>query len=277
MIIFTWIDFGLLVLFVTSVSLFFVFQSGSLDNTKPSSSNDKIKLKNTFFYPAKLIRQSGITTKRSPLFYWALKLSLSMCAFTLSLEFLQEWKSLLMQLLFIVIGFFSCDIWLFMKRRKRQQQIDNSMEFFISLMIVYLQSGFSLSQAFANASEHGLKTKDPLSIELSIISKELISGRERHVAFNDLYTRTGISSLKKLSTIINIGNSVGSPIIDSLKAQLSVVSMQQRKKMDDQISKKSLETMIPMMMVCFPMFLVLVFFPAGMQIMDVLRLLVGVL
>ncbi|MGB1290844.1 MAG: type II secretion system F family protein [Pseudoalteromonas sp.] len=277
MITFTWLDFGLLALLAISSSLFFLFQTGKINTLKTNDIQRDIKLKNTFFYPAKLIRQAGITAKKSPLLYWALKLCITMSAIVLFFELPQQWQTLTLQLGLLLIGFFCCDIWLYFKRKKRQQQIDHSMEFFISLMIVYLQSGFSLSQAFSNASEHGLKTKNPLSIELSIISKELNSGRERDVAFKDLYVRTGIASLKKLSTIISIGSSVGAPVIDSLKAQLSVVNLQQRKKIEDQVSKKSLEIMFPMMLVCFPMFLVLVFFPAGMQIMDVLRLLVGVL
>lgn len=276
MMTFTWLDFSLFSLLAISSSLFFLFQTGKIDTVKKTS-NEHIKLKNSIFYPAKLIRQAGITAKKSPLLYWALKLSLTTSAFALFFELPADWQTIKLQLVLLLVGFFSCDIWIYSKRKKRQQEIDHSMEFFISLMIVYLQSGFSLSQAFANAAEHGLKTKNPLSLELDIISRELSSGRERHIAFNDLYARTGIASLKKLATIINIGSAVGAPVIDSLKAQLSVVNLQQRKKMDDQISKKSLETMIPMMLVCFPMFLVLVFFPAGMQIMEVLHLLVGVL
>lgn len=276
MMTFTWLDFSLFSLLAISSSLFFLFQTGKIDTVK-NTSNEHVKLKNSIFYPAKLIRQAGITAKKSPLLYWALKLSLTTSAFALFFELPASWQTLKLQLVLLLVGFFSCDIWIYSKRKKRQQEIDHSMEFFISLMIVYLQSGFSLSQAFANAAEHGLKTKNPLSLELDIISGELNSGRERHIAFNDLYARTGVASLKKLATIINIGSAVGAPVIDSLKAQLSVVNLQQRKKMDDQISKKSLETMIPMMLVCFPMFLVLVFFPAGMQIMEVLHLLVGVL
>jgi tight adherence protein C len=273
----TWLDFSLFCLLALSGSLFFLFQTGKINTLKKANVNEEIKLKNSIFYPAKWIRQAGITAKRSPLLYWSLKLSMAMSASVLFFELPAEWQSLKLQLALLMIGFFACDIWIYSKRNKRQQQIDDSMEFFISLMIVYLQSGFSLSQSFANAAEHGLKTKNPLSFELNIIASELSSGQERRIAFNHLYARTGIASLKKLATIINIGSAVGAPVIDSLKAQLSAVNLQQSKKIDDQISKKSLETMLPMMLVCFPLFFVLVFFPAGIQIMDVLKLLVGVL
>ncbi|WP_372761984.1 type II secretion system F family protein [Pseudoalteromonas sp.] len=273
----TWLDLTLFSLFAISSSLFFLLQTGKINTAKKANVNEQLKLKNSIFYPAKWIRQAGITAKKSPLLYWALKLSLTLGALALFFELPAFWQTLKLQLILVLIGFFGCDLWIYLKRNKRQQQIDDSIEFFISLMIVYLQSGFSLSQAFANAAEHGIKTNNPLSFELNIIASELRSGRERHIAFNDLHARTGIASLHKLATIINIGSAVGAPVIDSLKAQLSAVKAQQSKKIDDQISKKSLETMLPMMLVCLPMFFVLVFFPAAMQIMDVLQLLVGVL
>ncbi|TMP14078.1 secretion system protein, partial [Pseudoalteromonas ruthenica] len=45
----------------------------------------------------------------------------------------------------------------------------------------------------------------------------------------------------------------------------------------NKVKKKAMHTTFPILLTCFPMFLVFVFFPAALQVMNVLKMLVEVL
>lgn len=113
----------------------------------------------------------------------------------------------------------------------------------------------------------------PLSAEIKLLAKEIEAGRDRKRAFADLARRTGVQGLRRLSAIINGGVASGSPILDALKSESNLLGMKRYQKDTARINRKSLETLLPVIMVCFPMFLVLVFFPAAIQIIEVLEVL----
>nr|WP_243748681.1 type II secretion system F family protein [Pseudomaricurvus alcaniphilus] len=140
-------------------------------------------------------------------------------------------------------------------------------------MIVNLNSGFSLNQAFRKAAQYGLHQANPLAEEVALISRELDAGRARQLAFTRLAQRTGVESVHRLATVVNVGLEMGTPMIDALQSQAKILRMQRKQQDTARINRKTMETMLPVLLTCFPMFLMLVLFPAGIQILNVLELL----
>ncbi|PKH32637.1 type II secretion system F family protein [Shewanella sp. ALD9] len=263
-------DLILGVLLVLTCWLFYLFHNTRVDDKDITSFGDLLPLDN--IYPANLIRQAGLSVFRNRLLYWSIKISLAITAVIMVLEFMPT-MPVWLHILVSVIAFFMLDGWLLLKRQMRKQRIDASLEFFISLLVVYLQSGTPLSQAFRLSAKYGLTKEHPLADELLLLSLELESGRDRQRAFADLAKRTGVQNLNKLAAIINIGLQIGSPLINCLQSQLSAIQQQRQQLVNSKINRKSLEVLLPMLLVCFPMFLVLVFFPAAIQFMDLLSVL----
>ncbi|WP_162533706.1 type II secretion system F family protein [Colwellia sp. Arc7-D] len=228
------------------------------------------KKKQYLIYPDKLVRQCGIPSARYWLWYWAVKWgSVAVISFLL-LEF---FNSSLLVSCGAVLAFFLLDISLLLKRNARRNQIKLSLVFFTNLLIVFLKSGLSLSNAFRKAGQFGLHKNNPLAAELELIAYELDAGRDRAEAFDQLSNRTGVDSLNKLAVIIKAGVNVGSPVSDGLQSLADFLRLQQEQQLTSRINRKALESTLPMAMVCFPMFFVLVFFPAGQQISEIMSLL----
>jgi tight adherence protein C len=268
-------DLVLAGLLLVTCWLFYIFRNNRADDNEPLTLDDLVPINR--IYPATLIRQAGLSVLRSRLLYWSIKVLLSLVAVIMLLEFLPATATLLALLFIAILAFLGLDIWLLLKRYSRKQQIDSSLEFFISLLIVYLQSGANLSQAFRLSAQYGLVKGHPLADELLLLSLELDSGRERQRAFSDLAERTGVRNLTKLAGIISMGLQIGSPLLHCLQTQLTTIQQQRQELLNNKISRKSLETLFPMLLVCFPMFLVLVFFPAAIQFFDLLTVLADVL
>ncbi|MEP4889546.1 MAG: type II secretion system F family protein [Aliiglaciecola sp.] len=228
------------------------------------------KPKRYFIYPHKLIRQCGVQPTQYWLWYWAVKWVIAVVAVFLIIEFFAD---TLMAVGGSIVGFFLLDVILLIRRNNRRNQINLSLLFFTNLLIVFLKSGLSVSNAFHKAAQFGLNKDNPLSAELELIAYELDAGRDRADAFDKLSIRTGVSSLNKLAVIIKAGVNVGSPVIDGLQSLADFLRLQQEQQLTRRINRKALESTFPMAMVCFPMFFVLVFFPAGQQISDIISLL----
>ncbi len=224
------------------------------------------------FYGSRLMRQAGLRPQFMQPLFWAMKLVCAMLFPLLAVEFnggQAEWVLLLLPAL---AGFFLPEAWLLVRRQKRRREIAGSLSFFISLMVVYLKSGLNLAQGFRQAATYGLKSNSPLARELDLLSHEIDAGRDRDAAFALLAERTGVEPLKRLASVISVGYQTGSPVVGTLQAQADMLRARQSQEATELVNRKSMEIMIPMLMVCFPMFIVLVLFPAAVQLLDVLKM-----
>jgi tight adherence protein C len=269
--IINWLDIIFLLMLI--VFLYFLKKNIS-ENTKlieDPFSHSKIGY---LIFPHKIIRQCGISVAGFWLWYWVVKWSSVVVFVVLAIELsLDLWVIISVG----VASFFMMDVYLLLKRKNRQTRISLSLVFFINLLIVFLKSGLSLSQAFRKAAQFGLQKDNPLAAELELIAYELDAGRDRTIAFDNLSVRTGVEALNKLAVIIKAGIEVGSPVGDGLQSLADFLRLQQDQQLTSRINRKALESTLPMAMVCFPMFFVLVFFPAGQQISEIMTLLGDIL
>ena len=269
------LDLILFTLFVVTVSLFWLLQTGRLDSREEDAESHQIiaRLGIRWLYPRRLLRQAGLPIEKSRRVYWALKGATTLFVVLVLLTAPSGHLPVLLSLSLMICSFFSSDLWLLWRRHKRISIIENSIEFFVNLINVYLQSGFSLSRAFDHAADYGLEKNNPLAQEIRLLAREIESGRSRQVAFANLAMRTGAKQLERLAVIVQVGMGVGAPVTDGLESFAEFLRLQRRQQDTARVNRKSLETMLPMLLVCFPMFLVLVFFPAAIQILEVLALL----
>lgn len=217
-------------------------------------------------YPRKLIRHAGLNPTDLVLVYWLIKAALCVLLPMLWVEFGPKPISTLQIILVALGGFFVFDLYLFRRRAKRRLAIQQSLSFFVDLIVTFLNTGVSLPQAINHAAMYGLPQKNPLANEVMLIAKELEAGGDRNEAFLTLADRTGVEDLVRLSSLLSMGLGRGAPIVDTLETQADMLREKQLRTSLELGNKKSLEAMFPMMLVSLPMFFVLVLFPALAQI-----------
>lgn len=174
-------------------------------------------------------------------------------------------------------GFFALDLWLLVRRRRRRRMIGHALPYFLDLLVAFLHSGMSLVDAFRRAGREAFAGPHPLGREVELVGRELDAGRDPSVAFRDLAERTGVADLRAVAAALRVGMRVGAPIRETLLAQADALLMKRREEALRRIHRAELQMMFPVMLSGFPVFLVLVFFPIIMDIVDVYRRTVGLL
>lgn len=234
---------------------------------------EKEKIRYMQWYPKRIIRQCGLSPQNFRSVYWLSKLVLCLLILLLYFETPEHWRSQWLIVGSLIIAFFALDLWLLNHRRRRQREISRSLPFFVSVLVVYLKSGMGLAKALAQAGEHGLTHKNPLAKEVGLLNLEFEAGRSRDDTFKNLAHRTGVKELERLASVLSVGFKIGSPVAETLHTQAELMRVKQIQQGSKLVNRKTMEAMLPMSLVCFPMFAVLIFYPAASQIFDVLKLL----
>lgn len=269
------IDFLLLVgIFVTSALLIRVERSDDHKIFERKSFFKKSTWLPMMLISNKHLRQAGVYINSDMVAVFCLKGAATFTAFIalqlVPYEFSNTWTVCICGL-----AFFLPDVWFYIKRNARQTAISNSLEFFLRVLLVYLKAGFNFERAFILAVNHGLSKKHPLSIELRLFVHELEAGLARDEAFKALYYRTGVKGIRRLANLMSIGVELGTSLTEAVEAQLQTFNLQRAAMLAKKVNKKALHTTFPIILISFPMFLVLVFFPAALQVLTVLKLLVS--
>jgi tight adherence protein C len=229
------------------------------------------------YYP-RVSRQAGYDPGALRATYWIAKASFGLLLPLLLLEVLPRGlrgAGLLALLVPALVGFLLPDFWLLRRRRRRRREITRSLGYFVDLLVAFLYSGMSLERAFNRAGREGLERNHPLAREILLVGRELDAGQDPSLAFQALAERTGVAELRGIAAALGIGLRVGAPVRATLQAQSEMLWTKRRETALRQINAAAIKVMFPVMLCGFPIFFLLTFFPAILEILDQLRFLRG--
>ena len=219
------------------------------------------------YYPV-LARQSGFDPTRFFWVYWLAKLGLLLLVPLLLLEFwVLSWTAII---ILAIVGFITPDIWLARTRRRRQRRIRSALSYFLDLLVALLHSGLSLEEAFRRAGRGGLEESHPLAVEVAQVGVELDIGEDRAKAFEAMAVRTGVTELKGIAAALTSGMRYGVGLEATLEAQASLLRAKQREAARKQINTAMIRSLVPLFLCGYPVFLVIVLFPAIVEIIRTL-------
>lgn len=224
------------------------------------------------FYPRKLMRQAGFVPSDFVWIYWPAKVFMFVGAALVLSELSVDLPAWMIALsLFITL--FSIDLFLLQRRKLRRLRIQANLSFFVDLVNAYLASGMSLFRSVQQAGELGFDKRHPLAIELRLIAMEIQSGESFQRAIGRLSERTGVRELQGLSASLEVGHAAGASMSENLSRQADVFREQQEEMNRKQISQKNITLLFALILVGFPMFGVIVIFPAAVKLADIFELL----
>jgi pilus assembly protein TadC len=253
-----WLDlllFGLLL-----AVLLLIYRANSGDESLASGQSWRERIAG--YYP-RLARQAGFDPARFSWVYWLSKLFL---AVVLPLLVLEVWAAPLPSIVVLaVLGFLLPDLWLARARRRRRRRIRGALSYFLDLLVALLHSGLSLEEAFRRAGRGGLEEGHPLAEEVALVAVELDVGKDRAPAFQALAERTGVSELKGVAAALSSGVRYGVGLEATLEAQASLLRARQREGVRKQINTAMVRSLLPLFLCGYPVFVVLVLFPAMIE------------
>lgn len=170
--------------------------------------------------------------------------------------------------LIALVAFFVPDAVLFQVRRQRQANIRRALSFFLDMIVSLLQAGLTLEEAFKRAAREGLPKDHPLAEEAIQVVEELDLGRDRTAGFQALAGRTGVRELRGLANALGLGLGSGTSVESTLRAQADLARAKRREEGMRRLQVAGAEVLVPLLLCGFPVFVVLVFFPLAIQVIQ---------
>jgi Flp pilus assembly protein TadB len=215
---------------------------------------------NHWIAPRKLVRQAGLSPDGVALWFVPSSLILMPLTFLLTLnEFGLVWP------LALLVGMLATSLpllVLLLLRGQRVAEVRQRLPFFIDMLAAYLAAGVSLPQALKTSIDVCHRKDDVLVMELGLVMREIELGVSQDDAFDALRFRLPCLEIERLAALVQMGSRMGVPLCESLRAFAESMSTRQQQWVRKLIARRSLVSLFPMLLVAFPVFGVLVVFPA---------------
>ena len=149
---------------------------------------------------------------------------------------------------------------------KRQQSMSRAFPDASDLMLICVESGMSIEQAFRRVSQEIGSQSVPMAEELSLTTAELSFLQDRRLAFENLATRTGLPGVKSVCQALVQAERYGTPLGQALR----VLSQESREERMLAAEKKAAslppKLTVPMILFFLPVLLIVILVPAAIQV-----------
>ena len=149
---------------------------------------------------------------------------------------------------------------------KRQKSMSRAVPDALDLMLICVESGMSIELAFRKVAQEVGAQSIPLAEELTLTTAELSYLSDRRQAFENLAARTGVESLKQISTVLTQAERYGTPLGQALR----VVANESRQRRMNEAEKKAAalppKLTVPMIVFFLPVLFAVIITPAMIQV-----------
>jgi tight adherence protein C len=166
----------------------------------------------------------------------------------------------------VYLGVKAPEIYLRNATSKRQKGIERAYPNSLDLMLICAESGMSIEHTVRKVSgEIGVESVE-MAEELTLLAAEMSYLSDRRTAFENLNARTGLESIRSLSTVMIQSERYGTP----LGAALRVLSQESRDQRMNKAEKKAAALpptlTVPMILFFLPGLFAAILTPAAIQI-----------
>ncbi len=164
------------------------------------------------------------------------------------------------------LGVKSPEIFLKNLTSKRQLSVRRAWPDALDLLLICVEAGMSIEQAFRRVSQEVGTQSVALAEELTLTTAELSYLQERRQAFENLAIRTGLDTVKGVTTALIQAERYGTPLGTALR----VLSQESRDQRMSEAEKKAAglppKLTVPMILFFLPVLFVVIMTPALLQV-----------
>jgi tight adherence protein C len=157
------------------------------------------------------------------------------------------------------LGYYMPLIWLRQKVDGRRAEIQKSLPDAMDLMVIAVDAGLGFDAALTRVVE---KYKNALSVELGAMLREILLGRPRVEAMDDLGRRTGVEDLHNFIQAVIQSEQFGTPVGKILRLQADEMRRKRRQRAQEKAAQATLKMMLPMVGCIFPTLWIVLLGPA---------------
>ena len=150
---------------------------------------------------------------------------------------------------------------------KRKQQVNLGLPDFLDLLVISVESGFSLEQALVQTA-HDLQQAHPVfQDEISVFQGEVQAGATRAEALRNLAQRTGEPEMRRLTSLLIQADRFGTSISKVLRSQARYMRIRRRQKAEELAHKVGVKLVFPIFFFIMPSMFLVTAGPAVMMLM----------
>ena len=164
------------------------------------------------------------------------------------------------------LGIKAPEIFLSNQASKRQMSMRQAFPDALDLLLICVESGMSIEHAFRKVAGEIGNQSVPLAEEFALCTAELSYLSDRRIAYENLAIRTGLESVKSVSTALIQAERYGTPLGTALR----VLAQESRDQRMSAAEKKAAalppKLTVPMILFFLPVLFVIIMTPALVQV-----------
>jgi len=170
-------------------------------------------------------------------------------------------------LLAAVMGYLLPEMWLLWRVSSRQKKLRRALADGLDLLVICVEAGLGLDQAFMKVAEELRIAHPELSEELHLVNLEMRIGKTRLEALRELARRTGLEDIKSLVAMLVQTDRFGTSVAQSLRVYSDELRVKRRQRAEEMSAKTSVKMVPPLVFFIFPALMVVILGPAVITLM----------
>jgi tight adherence protein C len=147
------------------------------------------------------------------------------------------------------LGFYLPVLWLGMKIRTRQHEIQKALPDALDLLTISVEAGLGFDSAMVKVAE---KWVNELSRAFGRVIAEVRVGKLRREALRDMSDRTDVSEVKNFIAAVIQADQLGVSIANVLRIQSEQMRVKRRQRAEEQANQAPVKMLIPLAFLIFP-------------------------
>jgi tight adherence protein C len=166
------------------------------------------------------------------------------------------------------LGYLIPDMLLTWRVHSRQHLLRRALPDALDLLVICVEAGLGLDQAFVKVSQDMRITHPKLSEELQLVNLEMRVGKSRIEALRELAHRTGLGDIKSLVAMLIQTERFGTSVAQSLRVFSDDMRTKRRQRAEEMSAKTSVKMVPALVFFIFPALMVVILGPAVLAIMQ---------
>ena len=164
------------------------------------------------------------------------------------------------------LGFYLPLLWLNLKIRKRQKEMERALPDALDLLTISVEAGLGFDAAMAKVAE---KSDNELSRAFARVNAEVRLGKIRREALRDLANRAGVQDISNFIAAVIQADQLGVSLSKVLRVQSEQMRIRRRQRAEELAAQAPIKMLFPLVFLVFPSIFIVLLGPAMIQIRKV--------
>jgi tight adherence protein C len=154
------------------------------------------------------------------------------------------------------------------KARRRQKEITLTLPDALDLLVVCVEAGLGLNQAFVRVADEIHPLSETTAGEFHLMNLEIRAGTPRDEALRNLFERTGVDDVRSLTMMMIQADRFGTSIANALRIHAETLRDKRRQRAEEAAAKTTIKMIFPLVLCIFPAMFVVLIGPGLIQIIE---------